>query len=76
MPPAYKEALYIYKLGVDGETFSNSRFNVSENTEKRFQRYYNLYKNRQMQRLKAEFGNTYWYYLNFISPYGDKIIRN
>ena len=28
-----------------------------------------------MQRLKAEFGNTYWYYLNFISPYGDKIIR-
>ena len=76
MPPAYQEALYIYKLGVDGETFSKSGFNVSENTEKRFQRYYNLYKNRQMQRLKAEFGNTYWYYLNFISPYGDKIIRN
>lgn len=76
MPPAYQEALYIYKLGVDGETFSKSGFNVSENTEKRFQRYYSLYKNRQMQRLKTEFGNTYWYYLNFISPYGDKIIRN
>jgi hypothetical protein len=29
-----------------------------------------------MQRLKSEFGNTYWYYLNFISPYGDKIIKN
>lgn len=76
MPPAYQEALYIYKLGVDGETFSKSGFNVSENTEKRFQRYYSLYKNRQMQRLKTEFGNTYWYYLNFISPYGDKIIKN
>ncbi|MCZ2588145.1 DUF6057 family protein, partial [Bacteroides fragilis] len=37
MPPTYQEALYIYKLGVDGETFSKSGFNVSENTEKRFQ---------------------------------------
>lgn len=76
MPPAYEEALYIYKLGVGEETFSKSGFTVSEQTEKRFQQYYGLYKNREMQRLKSEFGNTYWYYLNFISPYGDKIIKN
>lgn len=76
MPPNYEEALYIYKLGVDEETFAKLNLTISEETEQRFQRYYALYKNKNMQALKAEFGNTYWYYLNFYSPYGDKIIKN
>ena len=27
-----------------------------------------------MQALQAEFGKTYWFYLNYISPYGNKVI--
>lgn len=76
MPPNYEEALYIYKLGVDEETFAQLNITISEKTEQRFQRYYELYKSKNMQALKTEFGNTYWYYLNFYSPYGDKIIKN
>lgn len=76
LPPVYEEALYIYKLGVGDETFAQTGFTISEQTEKRFRQYYNLYANKDMQRLQAEFGNTYWYYLNFISPYGDKIIKH
>lgn len=76
LPPVYEEALYIYKLGVGDEAFALTGFTISEQTEKRFRQYYNLYANKDMQRLQAEFGNTYWYYLNFISPYGDKIIKN
>lgn len=76
LPPAYEEALYIYKLGVGDEAFARTGFTVSEQTEQRFRRYYSLYQNREMDKLRAEFGNTYWYYLNFISPYGDKIIKN
>lgn len=75
MPPVYEEALYIYKLGMGDEAFAQTGFTISEQTEKRFRRYYNLYANREMQTLQSEFGNTYWYYLNFISPYGDKIIK-
>lgn len=76
MPTVYEEALYIYKLGVGDETFAQTGFTISEQTEKRFRQYYNLYAGREMQKLQSEFGNTYWYYLNFISPYGDKIIKN
>lgn len=76
MPPVYEEALYIYKLGVGDEAFAQKGFSISEQTEKRFRQYYSLYKNKEMQKLQAEFGNTYWYYLNFISPYGDKIIKH
>lgn len=76
MPPLYEEALYIYKLGVGEEIFAQTGFPISKQTEKRFKQYYSLYTHKDMQKLKAEFGNTYWYYLNFISPYGDKIIKN
>lgn len=73
-PRIYEEALYIYRLGVDEETFNKLGFKISPATEERFKTYYFLYQKKDMQELKNKFGNTYWYYLNFLSPYGNKII--
>ena len=49
--------------------------NVGAATQRRFERYYTLYKQGNRATLETEFGNTYWYYLHFISPYGSKIIQ-
>lgn len=74
LPPCYEEALYIYKLGVSEEEFGQVGFPVSKETERRFRRYYQLMKNKEMNVLQAEFGKTYWFYMNYISPYGNKVI--
>lgn len=74
LPPAYEEALYIYKLGVSEEEFVQTGFTVSPETERRFKRYYALAQSRNTQALQAEFGKTYWFYLNYVSPYGNKVI--
>lgn len=74
LPPAYEEALYIYKLGIAPEDFEKLGFTVSYETEKRFKRYYELLQSNQLKKLQEEFGNTYWFYLNYISPYGNKVI--
>lgn len=75
MPRIYEEALYIYKIGTDEKAFNKLGFVVSSETEQRFQRYYALYQQQNTTVLKTEFGNTYWYYLHFISPYGNKVIQ-
>ncbi len=75
LPTLYEEALYIYKLGVEEKTFNSLGFTVSKQTEIRFNAYYKLLKSGNMQLLKDQFGDTYWYYLNFTSPYGSKIIN-
>lgn len=74
MPVLFEEALFMYRLGVGDEKFAETGYTVSPQTENRFKRYYQLYQQRDMSRLKQEFGNSYWYYLNFVSPYGNKII--
>ncbi len=77
LPQAYEEALYIYELGVGREkVFEMTGLTVSEDTKCRFERYYRLAEARQMETLQAEFGKTYWFYLNYISPYGPKVIRD
>lgn len=74
LPRIYEEALYTYRLGVDEATFNKLGFNISPATEERFKAYYALYQRKDRQALKKQFGNTYWYYLNFLSPYGNKVI--
>ena len=74
LPRIYEEALYTYRLGVDENTFNKLGFNISPATEERFKAYYALYQRKDRQALKKQFGNTYWYYLNFLSPYGNKVI--
>lgn len=75
LPGIYEEALYIYRLGVNEETFNKTGFRISPTTEERFKAYYSLYQKKDMQELRKLFGNTYWYYLNFLSPYGNKVIN-
>ncbi len=74
LPRIYEEALYIYKLGVSEEEFQQIGFTVSEETEQRFQHYYRLMQDNRMDELQARYGNTYWFYLNYVSPYGNKVI--
>lgn len=74
MPRLFEEALFMYRLGVGEDEFSKTGYTVHLDTEERFKRYYQLYQQKNMRKLKQEFGNSYWYYLNFISPYGNKII--
>lgn len=77
LPQTYEEALYIYELGVGREkVFEMTGLTVGEDTKRRFDRYYRLAQAEQMEALQAEFGNTYWFYLNYISPYGPKVIRD
>lgn len=73
-PRIYEEALYIYRLGVDEETFNKFGFTIRPETEERFKLYYSLHQKGNMKELQKQFGNTYWYYLNYVSPYGNKII--
>lgn len=73
MPACFEEALYLYKLG-KSEEFEKMNITISQETEQRFKEYYQLYNQGETQQLKQRFGCTYWFYLHFISPYGNKII--
>lgn len=73
-PDSFEEALFLYKIG-DEKGFKTLDINIDKQTEKRFKQYYTLYKQMNMERLKRQYGNTYWYYIHFISPYGNKIIN-
>lgn len=74
LPPVYEQALLIYRTGVGEEKFRQAGFTISNETEQQFQRYYQLYQMGDMQALQQQFGNTYWFYMNFVSPYGNKVI--
>lgn len=74
-PPVYEEALYAYRLEVDEETFHKTGFTIRPETEERFKTYYSLQQKGDMKALQKQFGHTYWYYLNYLSPYGNKIIN-
>lgn len=76
MPPAFEEALSIYKLGVGEEAFLQLGIPISTDTEQRFKRYCQLVQEKKLRILQAEFGKTYWFYLNYISPYGNKVLSN
>lgn len=76
LPPAYEEALLIYKLKVGEKKFTETGFTISQETEARFARYYQLMENKQLKTIQREFGKTYWFYLNYVSPYGNKVIAN
>lgn len=76
LPTAYEEALLVYKLRVGEDKFKESGYSVSAETEARFTRYYQLMENQQVPILQKEFGNSFWFYLNYISPYGKKVIAN
>lgn len=76
LPPIYEEALYIYRLKVGEELFRELGFELSASTSERFERYYSLMKSGQTAALRAQFGSSYWFYMNYLSPYGNKAIDN
>jgi hypothetical protein len=76
MPAAYEEALLIYRLKVGEEEFAKTGFTISQETENRFARYFQLTESKQTKVLQQEFGHSYWFYQNYISPYGNKAIDN
>ena len=76
MPSSYEEALLIYRLKVGEEEFARTGFTISQETENRFARYLQLTENKQLKTLQQEFGRSYWFYQNYISPYSNKVINN
>ena len=75
LPSCYEEALLIYQMGVDKATFARCGFIVSPDTRARFARYMQLTEQGNQPLLQQEFGHTYWYYLNYLSPYGHQVIE-
>ncbi len=69
MPRVLDEALLVYQLGGN---YTNG-LQPSDETRGRFQQYAHLAQTGNMAALQAEFGNTYWFYLNYVSPYGNKL---
>ena len=51
-------------------------FELSATTHERFERYYALLQAGQSEALRQQFGNSYWFYMNYFSPYGNKAINN
>ena len=72
LPAIFEEALLVHRLKVGEEAFAKTGFTISEATEKRFDRYYELSAKQQMVQLQREFGRTFWYYLNHTTPYKKK----
>ena len=75
LPSCYEEALLIYQMGVDKATFARCGSTVSPDTRARFARYMQLTEQGNQPLLQQEFGRTYWYYLNYLSPYGHQVIE-
>ena len=71
IPVHYEEALVVYKdLLKAGDEFY-IQYPVSLATRERFDRYFQAYKaaqgnRRGIEQLEKQFGNTYWFYVNFI----------
>ena len=76
LPSAFEEALLVHKLKVGDKKFAEIGYTISKETENRFARYYQLIESKQIQVLQKEFGKSYWFYLNYISPYGKKATAN
>lgn len=76
MPPIYEQALLLYKIKVGEEEFRKLGFTINSQTEERLKKYTSMFQHGTVEEIKQEFGDTYWYYLNFTSPYGNKISEN
>lgn len=69
VPRIYREALLLASLRDNSEPSPL----VDEATRKRFERYAELAEKGSKGALASQMGNTYWYYVNYLSPYGNKV---
>ena len=71
IPAHYEEALLVCKTIMTGEQEKVSKYTVREETKERFSRYVRLFENARGKEketfniLAKEFGNTFWFYLDF-----------
>lgn len=69
MPTVLQEALIVCQLG----GVNAKKLSATSATIVRFERYCKLAQQENSEVLYREFKNSYWFYLNYISPYGNKI---
>ena len=69
MPRIMDEALLVCQLG----GIDTRGLQPSAETQGRFEQYARLAQSGNMAALQAQFGNTYWFYINYVSPYGNKL---
>lgn len=69
LPPAFEEAIFLYKKKVGEEAFAQTGLTVNPEMETRYARFLQLMRHKKMWELQQEFGKSYWFYLTYISPY-------
>ncbi|TKG95470.1 hypothetical protein EYV94_08490 [Puteibacter caeruleilacunae] len=80
LSPLYQQALFVHLLAHPTEKEKFNVFEISNNTELLFKAYVKgmqTYKPRRgniPQEFSEKFGTTFWYYLHFVSPHGNKVI--
>lgn len=73
MPEIYNEAMLIYSQ-VSPEGFAASGYTIPEQTKSRFAKFDKLTRSSNgRSTTSSEFGNSYWYYIIYLSPYGNQI---
>ncbi len=73
MPRLYEEALMLYKIRVGDYAFAQEGLYVSPEVEKRFNDYVNIPFNMSKEEIARQFGDTYWYWMHYLSPYGPTV---
>lgn len=72
MPDSWQEALVVFRSNFGAERLAELGLTITPETEARFKKYVAASRSMGPQQLAAEFGNTYWFYNQYISPYTKK----
>lgn len=78
LPKSYEEALLVYRILNDTANINLGGLEISENTMRRFEAYSEAFPkyrtNREMgaKALRAQFGDTYWYYHHYVDLLSSK----
>lgn len=73
LPKHWQEAYLIYALKSGIKRGKLTEVGVTPEVINRFQNYIKLYKLKSVDKLERDFSDTFWYYLHFKSPYGNRI---
>ena len=77
----HQQALLIYLSANPEDSEAFDRFVIEHPSKSLFTEYANAMRTLRPQRgnipanFKSDFGGTYWYYLHFVSPYGNKVVK-
>lgn len=80
IPSIYQQALIIYLSAHPDKQEIFKEFKIDQGTQQKFSEYakamqlYRPHRGNISEKFNTEFGSTYWYYLHFVSPHGNKVI--